>query len=111
MNAGKYIEFLKNSTSNIKYKPDIQPTNVADCTINNLTSFSSGLQWSRYVTKMTEGPSEICTQPTYKELLLPKYSPTATDEHTNTATPTIICQSNSYKNILKRVGCNTMNGQ
>ena len=58
---------------------------------------------------MTEGSAEICIQPSYKEILLPKYAPTATDEHTNTATPTSICQANSYKNILKRIKCNTMN--
>ena len=100
------MESLQNSLSNTKYKPDIQPSNIQDCTKNNLESFSSGIRWSRYVTKITEGPTEICIEPSYKEILLTKYDLSVTSEIT--ITPTSICQKNNYKNILKRVQCNTM---
>lgn len=109
MNASALIESVQFSIPFTKSKQTVQPTNV-----NNCTSFKENLGPATNANTLTLHPvitstsTEICTQPTYKEILLPKYTPYATDEYTNTATPTTVCSQINYKSQLKRISCNTM---
>jgi hypothetical protein len=109
MNASVYIEKLTYSVPCVKYKAAIQtPTVASNIQFKDVLSLTPHVKWNSMQTINGYGPTTICEPSPYREILLPKYSQTATDELVNTKSPTEVCQTNTYKNIIKRVNCNLM---
>lgn len=109
MNASALIDSVQFSIPYTKTKQTVQPANVNKCTSfkEQLGPATNENTLTRHPI-LTSTPTEICTQQTYKELLLPKYHQTAKNETTITSTPIEVCPQINYKNQLKRVNCNTM---
>ena len=109
MNASAYIENLTYSIPCVKYKSTIQPANISQCNaFKEQLGPAIDISSSLYIHTVNDyTPTTICSD-NYKEKLLPKYAPYATDEYTNTSTPTSVCSQINYKLQLKRINCNTM---
>lgn len=109
MNASAYIENLTYSVPYVKYKAAVQtPTVRSNIVFKDVLSLTPHVKWNSMQTINGYGPTVIYEPSSYREILLPKYSQTATDELVNTKSPTEVCQPITYRNIIKRVNWDLM---
>ncbi len=108
MNAGDYMKTLLNQTQNVTYKAATQPSSITECnTYKDVLSLDAYRSWTSMQTINAYSSQQVCETIKPVISLKPKYKPYVAFEQSSTASPTQVCQTNTYRDVIKRCN-NTM---
>jgi hypothetical protein len=102
------MKTLLKTTQNVTYKPSIQPTSITDCnTYKDPLSLNTYMSWISMQTINAYSSQQVCETIKPAVALKPKHKPYVAFEQSSTASPTQVCQTNTYRDVIKRCN-NTM---
>jgi len=108
MNAGEYMKSLLNSTPTTTYKAATQPTSITECnTYKDPLSLNAYMSRTSMQTINALSNQQVCQPIKPASALKTKHKPYVAFEQSSTASPTQVCQTNTYRDIIKRCN-NTM---
>ncbi len=108
MNAGDYMKTLLNQTHNVTYKAATQPSSITECnTYKDVLSLDAYRSWTSMQTINAYSSQQVCETIKPAVALKPKHKPYVAFEQSSTASPTQVCQTNTYRDVIKRCN-NTM---